>query len=132
MKYKRIKIAAALVVVGLIGGVIYNQVTAKKSYDYSDYYVETKTTKKESNKEIEEASEKELSLSLLKKTNKDVVGILEFDDRIIYEPIVQYLIMISMFEETLKSNMPMQDLVFLPSSDLLMELKNSDLEPILA
>ena len=45
MKHKRIKIAAALVVVGLIGGVIYNQVTAKKSYDYSDYYVETKTTK---------------------------------------------------------------------------------------
>lgn len=89
MKYKKIKIAAALVVVGLIGGVIYNQVTAKKSYDYSDYYVETKTTKKESNKENEEASEKELSLSLLKKTNKDVVGILEFDDRIIYEPIVQ-------------------------------------------
>mgnify|MGYP000265768669 CR=1 FL=1 len=89
MKYKKIKIAAALLVVGLIGGVIYNQVTAKKSYDYSDYYVETKTTKKESNKENEEASEKELSLSLLKKTNKDVVGILEFDDRIIYEPIVQ-------------------------------------------
>lgn len=89
MKHKKIKIAAALVVVGLIGGVIYNQVTAKKSYDYSDYYVETKTTKKESNKENEEASEKELSLSLLKKTNKDVVGILEFDDRIIYEPIVQ-------------------------------------------
>lgn len=89
MKYKRIKIATALVVVGLIGGVIYNQVTAKKSYDYSDYYVETKTTKKESNKENEEASEKELSLSLLKKTNNDVVGILEFDDRIIYEPIVQ-------------------------------------------
>ena len=71
MKYKRIKIATALVVVGLIGGVIYNQVTAKKSYDYSDYYVETKTTKKESNKENEEASEKELSLSLLKKTNND-------------------------------------------------------------
>ena len=89
MKYKKIKIAAVLVVVGLIGGVIYNQVTAKKSYDYSDYYVETKTTKKQSNKENEEASEKELSLSLLKETNKDVVGILEFDDRIIYEPIVQ-------------------------------------------
>ena len=89
MKHKKIKIAAALVVVGLISGVIYNQVTAKKSYDYSDYYVETKTTKKESIKENEEASEKELSLSLLKQTNKDVVGILEFDDRIIYEPIVQ-------------------------------------------
>ena len=89
MKYKRIKIAAALLVVGLIGGVIYNQVTAKKSYDYSDYYVETKTTKKESIKGNEKASEKELSLSLLKKTNKDVVGILEFDDRVIYEPVVQ-------------------------------------------
>ena len=50
MKHKKIKIAAALLVVGLIGGVIYNQVTAKKSYDYSDYYVETKTTKKESKK----------------------------------------------------------------------------------
>ena len=43
MKHKKIKIATALVVVGLIGGVIYNQVTAKKSYDYSDYYVETKS-----------------------------------------------------------------------------------------
>ena len=113
MKYKKIKIAAALLVVGLIGGVIYNQVTAKKSYDYSDYYVETKTTKKESNKENEEASEKELSLSLLKKTNKDVVGILDFDDYIIYEPIVQYRIMISMFEETLKSNMPMQESTYI-------------------
>ena len=62
MKHKRIKIAAALVVVGLIGGVIYNQVTAKKSYDYSDYYVETKTTKKESNKENEKKQIKMLSV----------------------------------------------------------------------
>lgn len=53
------------------------------------------------------------SFTLLKKTNKDVVGILEFDDRIIYEPIVQYLIMISMFEETLKSNMPMQEFTYI-------------------
>ena len=89
MKHKRIKIAAALVVVGLIGGVIYNQITAKKSYDYSDYYVETKTNKKESNKENEEASEKELSLSLLKKTNKDVVGILEFDGKRQIGPILK-------------------------------------------
>ena len=109
MKHKRIKIATALVVVGLIGGVIYNQVTAKKSYDYSDYYVETKTNKKESNKENEEASEKELSLSLLKKTNKDVVGILEFDDQIIYEPIVQAQIMIIMFVRISTKNMPMPE-----------------------
>lgn len=53
------------------------------------------------------------SFTLLKKTNKDVVGILEFDDRIIYEPIVQYLIMISMFEETLKSNIPMQESTYI-------------------
>jgi len=53
------------------------------------------------------------SFTLLKKTNKDVVGILEFDDRIIYESIVQYLIMISMFEETLKSNMPMQESTYI-------------------
>ena len=30
-----------------------------------------------------------LSLDLLKKRNKDIVGIIEFDDRMIYEPIVQ-------------------------------------------
>lgn len=53
------------------------------------------------------------SFTLLKKTNKDVVGILEFDDRIIYESIVQYLIMISMLEETLKSNMPMQESTYI-------------------
>ena len=31
----------------------------------------------------------EPSLSLLQKTNKDIVGILEFDNRVIYEPVVQ-------------------------------------------
>ena len=49
----------------------------------------------------------------VEKTNKDVVGILDFDDYIIYEPIVQYRIMISMFEETLKSNMPMQESTYI-------------------
>ncbi|WP_417080367.1 hypothetical protein [Holdemanella biformis] len=44
----------------------------------------------------------------MKKTNKDVVGVLEFDNRIIYELIVQHRIMISMFEEILKNNMVMQ------------------------
>ncbi|WP_462288972.1 hypothetical protein [Holdemanella biformis] len=45
---------------------------------------------------------------MLKKTNKDVVGVLEFDDCINYELIVQHRIMISMFEEILKNNMVMQ------------------------
>ena len=91
MKYKKIKIAAlAIVTASLLGGILYSEFGTKKSYDYSDYYVESKPSKTtKENKENEEASEKELSLSLLKQTNKDVVGILEFDDRIIYEPIVQ-------------------------------------------
>ena len=91
MKYKKIKIAAlAIVTASLLGGILYSEFGTKKSYDYSDYYVESKPSKiTKENKDNEEASEKELSLSLLKQTNKDVVGILEFDDRIIYEPIVQ-------------------------------------------
>ena len=91
MKHKKIKIATlAIVTASLLGGILYSEFGTKKSYDYSDYYVESKPSKTtKENKDNEEASEKELSLSLLKEANKDVVGILEFDDRIIYEPIVQ-------------------------------------------
>ena len=91
MKHKKIKIAAlAIVTVGLLGGVLYSEFGTKKSYDYSEYYVESKPSKTTKViKDNEEASVKELSLSLLKKTNKDIVGILEFDDRVIYEPVVQ-------------------------------------------
>ena len=91
MKHKKIKIAALVIVTAsLLGGILYSEFGTKKSYDYSDYYVESKpkkTTKE--NKDDKEASEKELSLSLLKQTNNDIVGILEFDNRVIYEPIVQ-------------------------------------------
>lgn len=91
MKHKKIKIAAlTIVAASLLGGILYSGFGAKKSYDYTDYYVETKpdkTTKE--NKDDKEASEKELSLSLLQKTNNDIVGILEFDNRVIYEPVVQ-------------------------------------------
>ena len=91
MKHKKIKIAAlAIVTASLLGGILYSEFGAKKSYDYSDYYVESKPSKTANvNKENKEASEKELSLSLLKQTNNDIVGILEFDNRVIYEPIVQ-------------------------------------------
>ena len=91
MKHKKIKIAAlAIVTASLLGGILYSEFGAKKSYDYSDYYVESKPSKTtKENKDNEEASEKELSLSLLKQTNNDIVGILEFDNRVIYEPIVQ-------------------------------------------
>lgn len=91
MKHKKIKIAAlAIVTASLLGGILYSEVGTKKSYDYSDYYIESKPSKStKENKDNEEASEKELSLSLLQKTNKDIVGILEFDNRVIYEPVVQ-------------------------------------------
>lgn len=107
MKYKRIKIAAALLVVGLIGGVIYNQVTAKKSYDYSDYYVETKTTKKESNKENEEASEKELSLSLLKKQIKMLLVFQNLMIELFMSRLYKLQIMIIMFVKISTKNIPM-------------------------
>ena len=91
MKHKKIKIAAlAIVTASLLGGILYSEVGTKKSYDYSDYYIESKPSKStKENKDNEEASEKELSLSLLQKTNKDIVGILVFDNRVIYEPVVQ-------------------------------------------
>lgn len=91
MKHKKIKIAAlAIVTASLLGGILYSEFGTKKSYDYSDYYVESKPSKTtKENKDNEGASEKELSLSLLKQANNDIVGILEFDNRVIYEPIVQ-------------------------------------------
>lgn len=91
MKHKKIKIAAlTIVAASLLGGILYSEFGAKKSYDYTDYYVETKPDKTaKENKDDKEASEKELSLSLLQKTNNDIVGILEFDNRVIYEPVVQ-------------------------------------------
>ena len=80
-------IAAIATAIGITGICAYYIINTKKAYDYTDYYVDTPATN-ETNKD-EEASEKELSLSLLKKTNPDVIGIIEFDDRIIYEPVVQ-------------------------------------------
>ena len=55
----------------------------------SEDKISEEKTIESNNKDNEEASEKELSLSLLKQTNDDIVGILEFDNRVIYEPIVQ-------------------------------------------
>ena len=80
-------IVAVAAAIGITGICAYRILNTKKAYDYTDYYVDTPATN-ETNKD-EEASEKELSLSLLKKTNPDVIGIIEFDDRIIYEPVVQ-------------------------------------------
>lgn len=86
-KTKITLIAIVAAAIGITGICAYNILNTKKAYDYTDYYVDISTTN-ETNKD-EEASEKELSLPLLKKTNPDVVGIIEFDDHIIYEPVVQ-------------------------------------------
>ena len=80
-------IVAVAAAIGITGICAYSILNTKKAYDYTDYYVDTPATN-ETNKD-EEASEKELSLPLLKKTNPDVVGIIETDDRVIYEPVVQ-------------------------------------------
>ena len=80
-------IVAVAAAIGITGICTYSILNTKKAYDYTDYYVDTPATN-ETNKD-EEASEKELSLALLKKTNPDVVGIIESDERIIYEPVVQ-------------------------------------------
>ena len=80
-------IVAVAAAIGITGICAYSILNTKKAYDYTDYYVDTPATN-ETNKD-EEASEKKLSLPLLKKTNPDVVGIIEFDDRVIYEPVVQ-------------------------------------------
>ena len=88
MNKKRKIIVAAIVGLAALGGTIYHFVNEKKAYDYSDFYVVETPTQKEEIKEDEKQPEMVLSLSLLKEVNPDVVGILEFDDRAIYEPIV--------------------------------------------
>ena len=46
MKHKKIKIAAlTIVAASLLGVILYSEFGAKKSYDYTDYYVETKPDK---------------------------------------------------------------------------------------
>lgn len=90
MKHKkRIALFAltALLGIGIGTHLFLNQ--EKKAYDYSDFYVPVE--KENESMTVEEPGQKDqvLSLDLLQKRNKDVVGIIEFDDRIIYEPVVQ-------------------------------------------
>lgn len=89
MNKKRKIIVAVIVGLAALGGTIYHFVNEKKAYDYSGFYVVETPTQKEEIKEDEKEPEMVLSLSLLKEVNPDVAGILEFDNRAIYEPIVQ-------------------------------------------
>lgn len=89
MKYKkRIALLSLVALLGIGTGAYLFFHQDKKAYDYSEFYVaadkEETITKKEPGLE-----DQVLSLDLLKKRNKDIVGIIEFDDRMIYEPIVQ-------------------------------------------
>lgn len=109
MKHKKIKIAAlAIVTASLLGGILYSEFGTKKSYDYSEYYVESKPSKTAKDNKDDKELLKGAFFIFTPKTNKDVVGILEFDNRVIYEPVVQAQIMTTMCEKTSRKNMPMQ------------------------
>ena len=89
-KKAKIAIAAGSLLLSAIGGGYwYYRHTHKEAYDYSDYYVLPENKDLPENAETAEEPEKKLSLDLLQKTNPDVIGIIEFDDRMIYEPVVQ-------------------------------------------
>lgn len=89
-KKTKIALAAGFLLLSAIGGGYwYYRHTHKEAYDYRDYYVLPESNNSSENAETAEDTQKELSLDLLKKTNPDVIGIIEFDDRVIYEPIVQ-------------------------------------------
>lgn len=89
MKYKkRIALLSLVALLGIGVGAYLFFHQEKKAYDYSEFYVAT--DKEETITEKDPGLEDQvLSLDLLKKRNKDIVGIIEFDDRMIYEPIVQ-------------------------------------------
>ena len=89
-KKAKIAIAAGSLLLSAIGGGYwYYRHTHKEAYDYKDYYVLPESNDSSEDAEPSEEPQKELSLDLLKKTNPDVIGIIEFDNRVIYEPIVQ-------------------------------------------
>ena len=89
-KKAKIALAAGFLLLSAIGGGYwYYRHTHKEAYDYKDYYVLPESNDSSEDAEPSEEPQKELSLDLLKKTNPDVIGIIEFDNRVIYEPIVQ-------------------------------------------
>ena len=84
-KKAKIAIAAGSLLLSAIGGGYwYYRHTHKEAYDYSDYYVLPENKDLPENAETAEEPEKELSLDLLKQTNPDIIGIIEFDDRMIF------------------------------------------------
>lgn len=92
MKKKQTVILAgitAIISIGVGTFLFFNQ--EKKAYDYTDFY-EPKpnlTTNVQSTTPEPDLKDQVLSLSKLKERNSDVVAIIEFDERMIYEPIVQ-------------------------------------------
>ena len=75
------------ILASIIGACLYlSQKKDKKEYDYSEYLVPKERLQEDDGDDIFETV---LSLAQLQLTNPDVVGILEFDDRMIYEPVAQ-------------------------------------------
>lgn len=82
----RKKLLFLLLIISIVIGafcLLFSNQQEKKQYDYSKYMIEIKSD------HDSELPDYFLSLELLQATNPDVIGILEFDDRMIYEPIVQ-------------------------------------------
>ena len=71
MKHKKIKIAAlAIVTASLLGGILYSEFGAKKSYDYTEYYVESKPIKKNQIKRMRKLLKRSFLYLYLKKQIK--------------------------------------------------------------
>lgn len=90
-KKKVIILVISVLVLASAEAFIYHKANDKQAYDYSEFYEEV-TPDEESEIEetmIEEELEMVLSLQLLYERNSDIVGILKFDDKVIYEPVAQ-------------------------------------------
>ena len=92
MKKKKVIIMViSALVIASAGAFIYHKAHDKQAYDYSEFYEEIMPEEDTEAEETmtEEEPEMVLSLQLLHERNSDIVGILKFDDKVIYEPVAQ-------------------------------------------
>ncbi len=88
-KNRKLILIISALLAGIVAGtcILLNQ--PKKSYDYDDYLVPKTNSETQKETSEDELPEMVHSLELLQSKNPDVIGIIEFDDRMIYEPIIQ-------------------------------------------
>ena len=87
---KKLIILAIFIASAIIGTFFISINKDKQAYDYTIFYENYDEHSSQNNNEIlDEPIIDSLSLQLLQQRNPDIIGILEFNDRFIYEPIVQ-------------------------------------------